>query len=110
MRAAKAAFTAAGSSSGCAGATMSPANAGAHAKSANTKASSVLVGIEHLPVEAELDAAVVARRREAERPDRNVAEGQEPARIAALEPDRRDACIGQLELRLRRREHRRQPL
>src|SRR5690349_22055081 len=110
MDAANAAFTAAGSSSGCAGATTSAANAGAHAKNASAKASSVLVGIEHLPVEAELDAAVVPRRREAEGPDRNVAEGQEAARIAALEPDRRDARIGETELRLRRREHRWQPL
>src|ERR1700754_1385382 len=108
MRAANAAFTAAGSSSGCAGATTSTASA-AEANAAKS-ASSILVRIEHLPVETELDAPVVPRRIEVDRPDRNVGIGQEPVRIATLELDQRDARIGHAELLLRRRDDRGQAL
>src|SRR5690349_8214643 len=114
MRSANAALSAAGASSGCAGATGASAAATSSAHSAasaasnagvNTRRNSVLVDIEHPPLQVELDATVVARRVERECPDRRVGDRDEAARVAAFEFDEDDARVGQAEFGARGREH-----
>src|SRR6185369_9492881 len=98
MRAAKTAFSAAGSCSGCTGAVAASASTPVLATASANPKQLVLVDIQHLSAQVEFNAPVMTRRIDMQCPDRNVGKRQHPVRIAAFEFDEEHVGVRHLEL------------